>query len=282
MYADASDGAALEGKMRAAARATTGLLASLLWSIPMLGCASPSNNLASMMTSEQEQAVCKFIQQGTGQEQPCCTDLSDASVSPYTTALRLGVNYWSENSAHTDANYDASMFTCQHVYNATANTWLNNTSPANFRKCHMDIVAQWTRTGARFATGAGKIIAAGTVKGLRQPAAFESLILKAYETSTPSYRCVRPAYTPVLEAKLGNKCVNMEEALAIIAKYAGAGKLVYPNPEPNKNIPEVGNVCDYVVCVLYMCLCLCLCLCWCFRLCSKHNPIWSPTRIFNR
>jgi hypothetical protein len=244
MYADASDGAALEAKLRAAAAATTNLLSTLLFSIPMMGCAK-QDTLENMMTPQQEQAMCKLLHQGSGSEQPCCVDLSDASVSPYATALRSGVNYWSDNSAHTDAQYATAFTVCQNA--------LNGTTGADYIKkvieCRGNITGLWVSQGARVARGTGKSEAADIVKALRMPATLENMMLKIYNTSAPSYRCIKPAYTPDLETKLSGTCYNLEEALAIIGKYSGMARPVYANPEPNKEIPEVR---------MYVCACVCL------------------------
>jgi len=218
MGADA--GGDVGDKLAGAARTTSDLMSLLLGAVPIIGCAAPSN-LDSLMTMEQEAAVCKLLQEGTGSERPCCVDVTSPASAPSASALRLGVNYWSINANHTDAAYNA------HAANCTG----------TLAACNMAIMATWRAEGAEFATGEGKQQVLDSITSLGQPQAFTDLLAGFY-SNVEKFRCVAPAYTPPVAQRLDGKCMPLEEGLAIVAKYTGMPIGVYPNPEPNKDIPE--------------------------------------------
>lgn len=102
--------------------------------------------------------------------------------------------------------------------------------------------------GGQVARGLGKAKTLGIVSTLGQPKTFTDLLTGAYNAvgvdgdKFESFRCVRPAYTPVLTRKLGGNdektCNNFQASINIIAKYTAMTQAVHPNPEPTKEIPE--------------------------------------------
>lgn len=105
-----------------------------------------------------------------------------------------------------------------------------------------------TNEGGKVAQGFGKQRVVGLVSSLGQPKSFTDLLSSVYSSTMDdgdvfeSFRCVRPAYNTVLNAKLGGgdetTCTNYEEGLGIIAKYTTMSQTVMPISEPRKEVPD--------------------------------------------
>jgi len=240
----------VDAKMAGVANVMLSYMWTLLGSIPFLGCADGSVN--TLMTQEQEESVCRMLQHGMGTEQLCCVDLSDSSsnrstgiiaaaVGGFLGTFEQGMNIWSDNAADTDAAYTTYMATC------TNNTATGNPNPDLRGGCNQNWYTQVLANGGSVAMGTGKAQVLGLVSSLQQPQVFTDLLTGFYSSPAgqpvfEKYRCVRPRYAEAVKVKLqdanNQQCNNIQEGLAILAKYTGMAASVHPNPEPNKEIPE--------------------------------------------
>jgi hypothetical protein len=271
-------------KLRASMHATTSLLFQMLVAVPLAGCASL--DVSSTLSTAQEQAVCKLLQHGQGDdEQPCCVDLTDNGVGRNSDSRNLGlgnklafkgrlvagINYWSPTPLlHNDSVYNASMRACMQGKTLT--------------ECNAVVIGNWTRQGARFGSGSGKQqIASMLTKMLGSLAGTASLtggataggegagggggggggawgggqgglvgVLLGLLGGSSQFRCVAPVFSTEVQTRInggnyaqgvgadasGDKCVNLQEGLAILAKYVPMPATVHPAPEPTKDIPD--------------------------------------------
>ena len=240
----------------------------LLVAVPLVGCADL--DVKSQMTARDEAAVCKLLQYGQGyQARPCCVDLTDRGVDDarnrglgtdaFTGELVAGLNYWSATPLqHNDTIYNATMAACLQGGAARAT-------------CNRQVMTVWGAEGVQFGSGFGKAsillmiqrvlggaapaIAGISIEnvaaslGVGNPTGIATMFAALY-TDVSEFRCVAPAFPEAVtahmeaggyamgaEAAQGDKCVNLHEGLAIVAKYAGFSQALYPPPEP-ADIPE--------------------------------------------
>lgn len=185
--------------------------------------------------------------------------------------LAAGVNFWSGAPlTHNDEVYNQTFSECLQSFAATSEPLLAQTAA-----CNAKIVAAWRRDGVMIGSGRGrrslialinKLLgglqndpliaslagASATAQGLREVAGFLARAL----ASQTGMRCVLPRVSNVTEAHMragdfalgvdtptlastggGEKCLNLQEGLAIIAKYERFSEALHPPTEP-KDIPE--------------------------------------------
>jgi hypothetical protein len=252
-------------KLKGAMDFATSMLFQLLVAVPLAGCATL--DIKSQMTEPQEAAMCKLLQYGQGYEaQPCCVDFTDMGqtdirntglgTGTFTGELVSGLNYWSPTpSLHNDSVYNTTLSACLQT-------------PNNRVRCNAVIIKNWSAEGVLFGSGSGKLSIQYMVQrvlgggssflaslGVSLPTGATGengvgQLLAGLFVNASGFRCVSPVFPTDVATKMqggsyakgaeggsGDKCFNLHEGLAIVAKYAKFPQKIYPAPEP-QDIPE--------------------------------------------
>jgi hypothetical protein len=229
--------------MRGNMRSTTDALFELLTAAPLMSCAGRQGAAAN------EAALCKLLQHGQGPAAPCCIDftgpaaggagLNSWQAGRFTGRLQRGLNYWSLNPAHNEANYSAILSVC-----LVGTTAVDNTTARG--QCNAQVMRQWAKEGARFGSGFGAVSSVELLQSLTSSLSTDnsgnggiSVASLIQFGITEQFRCVVPEYGPGMDSQLpANQCINLHEGLARLAAAVPFPAGLLPNPEPVRGIPN--------------------------------------------
>ena len=247
-----SSAPSIKEKVSGAMREMTRQFFTAFTALPMIGCGIEP----TAQSEDIKQAMCKLIQHGYGTEDVCCVDLT--GIVSYNSTyishhglenwregsflgeLRLGKNYWTDMPQnHNDLIYDQYMTNC--------------TGSGNGRGlCNQNLMTEWQNValpagayGVRYGSGKGKHLTewllSHALLGRGIPSQTNRMITSGFRQLMPgaeSFTCTKPNYPADTAKKLpDNKCINIQEGLAILAQTATFSSSIHPSDE-SRPVPE--------------------------------------------
>jgi hypothetical protein len=244
-----SSAPSIKEKVSGVMREMTRQFFTMFTALPMIGCSASTDEA-------NKQSMCKLIQHGYGTADVCCVDLT-GRISYNSTyfsylglenwregrflgELRMGKNYWTDMPlSHNDTIYDQNILTC-------------TGSGVTKGECNKKLMNEWQNVavpagmyGVRYGSGKGKHLTerllSHVLLGRGIPSQTTILISSGFRQSVPmeeSFTCTKPVYTTDSATKLpDNKCINMQEGLAILAQTAKFPTYIHPTDESSP-VPE--------------------------------------------
>jgi hypothetical protein len=244
-----SSAPSIKEKVSGAMKEITRQFFTALTALPMIGC-------FATLTEDSKQSMCKLIQHGYGTVDACCVDLTGIASynstfvshlglenwneSMFVGDLRLGKNYWTDMPlSYNDSIYDQFMLNC-------------TGSGHGKGPCNQRLMAKWQSApvptgshGVRFGSGKGKHLTerllSHALLGRGIPSQTNRMITNDFRQSMPgaeTFTCTRPIYPAESAKKLpDDRCINMQEGLAILAQTANFLNSIHPTDESSP-IPE--------------------------------------------
>ena len=217
LYSDGTDES--KSKMAGARRALSHDMYQLLSALPLLSCD------VNVTDTRYLAGVCMMMQHGLGAE-PCCTDLSNESLTSEGVIPKQNVNFWTPDASFNETRWNSEVIALGN--NATA---------------RQAVKIRWEQHGVRFGEG---MEARNKLTALSYEAlpVFGSQLARTLSTNEPFFSCVKPSQDGPAAQVLGNQtCTRFEEGLVLLADALQLPVAIMPKIKP-KSIERWHRACE--------------------------------------